>query len=92
MEWTDENTELYYIEEELFDLMWETGMYEKLSSIEGVMFDDYESDCIPDECLPKCIERQLLSWKKRTVKTERLYLISCRCRAKMHSRIIKKPV
>ena len=56
MEWTDENTELYYIEEELFNLMWETDMYEKLSSIDGVMFDDYESDCIPDECLPRCIE------------------------------------
>ena len=25
MEWMDENTELYYIEEELFNLMWETG-------------------------------------------------------------------
>lgn len=54
--YTSENTEVYDIDEDFFYGMWKDGMYQKLNSIEGVMFDDVESDFIPFQVLGKCLE------------------------------------
>jgi hypothetical protein len=54
--YSDSNVAVFDIVDEEFDQLYDEGIAQTLNEIEGVMFDEYESDYIPFEKLGECLK------------------------------------